>query len=59
MLIDSCGERPRSPSRSAARIVRRIKEAEGDRAVEVLESVPGIGAAVLASVVSEASRNGS
>ena len=35
-------------------VLDRIKEAEGGRAVEILESVPGIGAAVLAVIVSEA-----
>ena len=34
-------------------VLDRIKEAEGGRAVEILESVPGIGAAVLAVILSE------
>ena len=35
-------------------VLSRIKEAEGGRAIEILESAPGIGAAVLAVIVSEA-----
>ena len=35
-------------------VLDRIKEAEGGRVVEILESVPGIGATVLAVIVSEA-----
>ena len=35
-------------------VLSRIKEAEGGRAVEILESALGIGAAVLAVIVSEA-----
>ena len=34
-------------------VLDRIKEAEGGRAVEILESVPGIGATVLAVILSE------
>lgn len=40
--------------KSASEAVGRIKKAEDGSAVEILESVPGIGAAVLAAVLSEA-----
>ena len=52
--IKDCNEEIKEIRSWIREAVGRIRAAEGGRAVEILESVPGIGATVLAVIVSEA-----
>ena len=52
--IKNCNEEIKEIRSRIREAVGRIRAAEGGRAVEILESVPGIGATVLAVIVSEA-----
>ena len=51
--LKACNEEIKEIRSRTREAVGRIRSAEGGRAIEILESVPGIGATVLAVIISE------